>query len=151
MTTQDTLAVFGAKYLFLAVVGISAVFFLRQPRAVKRRMATYAVVAWPLMLVIARAIAHFYFDPRPFVVGGFQPLVPHEADNGFPSDHALLCAAIASLLFPFDKKLSTVAWTLTILVGVSRVYVGIHHPIDVFGSMTIAATISAIVYRSMAA
>ena len=28
-----------------------------------------------------------WVDPRPFVVDGRAPLVPHADDNGFPSDH----------------------------------------------------------------
>jgi len=149
MTVQDLLAVFGAKYLFLAVIGIAAAYFLWQPGPVKRRMMMYAAVSWPLMLIIARLIAHFYYDPRPFVTGHFEPLIPHEPDNGFPSDHTLLSAATASLLFPFEKKLSSVAWLLTALVAFSRVYVGVHHPADVLGSIGIAMLTSVIIFRSI--
>ena len=54
----------------------------------------------------------------------FEPLIPHEPDNGFPSDHTLLGGAIASLLLPFEKRLSAGAWILTVVFGLCRVYAG---------------------------
>jgi undecaprenyl-diphosphatase len=80
------------------------------------------------------------------VIGHFIPLVLHVPDNGFPSDHVLLTSAIASIIFPFNRGTSTAAWIVAVLVGVSRVYVGVHHPIDIIGSMVISAIVSTCVY-----
>ncbi len=146
MTPAKALAIFGAKYLFIAILIIAFFYFLRQPNSVRKRMLLLAAIACPLILLIARIIAIFYYDPRPFVVGHFTPMIWHEPDNGFPSDHALLCAAISSWAFPFSKKLSAVAWLLTLLVGFSRVYVGVHHPIDIAGSVVISIATTAAVY-----
>ncbi len=149
MTPAKALAIFGAKYLLVIIVGIALIYFLRQPRPTQRKMLTLAAVACPLILLIARLIAIFYYDPRPFVVGHFAPLIPHDPDNGFPSDHALLGAAISSWAFPFSKKLSAAAWILTLLVGFSRVYVGVHHPIDIAGSIIISILTTSAVYRGL--
>ena len=54
--------------------------------------------------VIALILGHLYYNPRPFVVGNFTPLISHSVDNGFPSDHVLLASAIASILYFFSKK-----------------------------------------------
>lgn len=149
MIIPDTLTVFGAEYLFIAIGGLALIHFLRQPRTIQRQMVVLAAIAWPLTLLAARLIAFFYYDPRPFVVGHFLPLIPHEPDNGFPSDHTLLSAAISSLLFPFGKKPSVVAWVLTLLVGFSRIHAGIHHPIDVLGSIGISILTTVAVFQAI--
>lgn len=147
MTIPDALAVFGAKYLFLAVVAIGLIVFIRQDGPTRRRIVFLAAFSWPTIFIIAGLLSLFYRNPRPFVEHGFTPLIPHEPDNGFPSDHALLCAAIASTLQPFHKQAALAAWLLTLLVGFSRVYAGVHHPIDILGSMIIAALTTVMVNR----
>ncbi len=148
-TPAKVLAIFGAKYLFIAIIIIAFIYFLRQANSVRKKMLLLAAFACPLILIIARLIGIFYYDPRPFVVGHFPPMIPHDPDNGFPSDHALLCAAISSWAFPFSKKLSSAAWVLTFLVGFSRVYVGVHHPIDIAGSVIISIATTAVVYWAL--
>jgi undecaprenyl-diphosphatase len=64
----------------------------------------------------------------------FRPLIPHEADNGFPSDHALLAAGIVAAV-GFARLLWVLPFGLLAgLVDWARVGVGVHHPIDVLGS-----------------
>jgi len=95
------------------------------------------LIFFPVSYIAAKLISRFYFDPRPFVVGNFTPLIPHTADNGFPSDHALLGAAIAFSIFHFNKKLGFLLLYLTALVGVARVMAGVHHATDIAGSVAI--------------
>ncbi|MCB9815813.1 phosphatase PAP2 family protein [Candidatus Nomurabacteria bacterium] len=100
-------------------------------------MIITSVIALPLILIITQITSHFYYDPRPFVVGNFTPLVPHDPDNGFPSDHTLLTMYVAALVYPHTKKIAYLLLVLAIMVGLSRVYVGIHHLTDVVGSTVI--------------
>jgi len=50
----------------------------------------------------------------------------------------LLTSAIASVLFAYNKKVGALASITTAVVGISRVYVGIHHLTDIVGSAVIA-------------
>lgn len=139
----DLFFVVGARYVFLLSVIIAGVYFLKQPRSVQKRILIFACITLPLTFVIARVGGHFYDNPRPFVVGNFTPLIPHAPDNGFPSDHTLLVSAIASLVYAFNRRSGLVLWLIALYVAVSRVYVGVHHPIDVIGSMVIASLVTA--------
>ncbi len=77
-------------------------------------------------------------DPRPFVALHRSPLIPHEADNGFPSDHTLLGVSLALLILPVTRWLSLVALVAAILVGCARVACLIHSPLDIVGSIGMA-------------
>ena len=143
MTFIDYFFIFGAKYLFLLAGIIAIMWFLKLPSVEKKEVIILGVIVMPIIYGISKIGAWFYFDPRPFVVSHFIPLVSHAPDNGFPSDHVLLISAIASIIFPFSKKVSASAWFIAVLVGVSRVYVGIHSPVDIIGSMVIVAVVTA--------
>jgi undecaprenyl-diphosphatase len=143
----DTLSIFGAKYLFIVIAGIALVYFLKQPRSRQRRIVIFAALTLPLTYIVSKIGALLYNDPRPFVAGHFIPVIPHEPDNGFPSDHVLLCAGIAAVIYPSSKSLSLILWALTLLVSMSRVHTGLHHPVDIIGSIIMAIVVAAIVYR----
>lgn len=139
----DTFFIFGAEYAYLILVGIAILYWIKRPN--KKQIFIFGVIALPVIYVTARLLSLLYYNPRPFVEDNFAPLIPHAPDNGFPSDHTLLSAAIASVLYPFNKKLGLLAWLLTLFVGISRVMVGVHHTIDVAGSMVIAIVITSLI------
>lgn len=142
----DTLSIIAANYLWYVIIGISVVYFLIQPRPEQKRMLILAALALPLIYLVSILGAGLYDDPRPFAVNHFVPLITHKANNGFPSDHVLWSAAAAAIIFPSNKYLSVILWLLTILVGASRVYVGVHYPIDIVGGIVIAIAVAALVY-----
>jgi len=135
---MDSIFIFGAKYLFLLVFLIAGLYFLRQPRAVQKKMVIFSLVSLPLIYLLATLAGSLYYNPRPFVAGGFIPLIPHIPDNGFPSDHVLMVSAVAAIICFFSRKAGLALLFISILVGISRVYVGVHHPIDVIASMIIS-------------
>ena len=147
----DTFFIFGAKYLYIAIIGIALIYFAGQTKAAKREIVVLGIIALPVMYAAAKIISLFYYSTLPFVEGNFTPLIPHEADNGFPSDHTLLGAGISSVIYFFNKKVSAALWALTLIVGVSRVYAGVHHPIDIAGSIVVAAVSTVIIYGLISA
>ncbi len=143
---MNILIIIGAKYLIFFLLLVALGHFLSLSRQKKKRMVIFSLVALPLIYLAAKVAGHFYFDPRPFVVGHFQPLLPHEPDNGFPSDHALLASAVSMIIFFSDKKLGLSLWVLAALVGLSRVLAGVHHPVDILGSMVISVLLASLAY-----
>ncbi len=146
---MSTLFIFGAKYLFIVSVIIGMVYFLRQPRQTQINMLRLAIVSLPLIYLVAILAGHIYYNPRPFVVGHFIPLIPHAADNGFPSDHVLFVSAIAIIVSLFSKRIGILLWVIALTVAISRVYVGIHHVADVLGSAIIATAVTLAVFYWM--
>lgn len=85
------------------------------------------VMAWP--------------QPRPFMVPLGSQFLTHVADPGFPSDHVTVfwsaaCATLATRRFP---RMAVPWFALGLLVGWSRVFLGVHFPLDVLGALPVAA------------
>src|SRR6266481_9690148 len=142
----DTLSIFAANYLWYVIIGIAVVYFLIQSRPEQKRLLIVAALVLPLVYLVSLLGGTLYYDARPFVVEHFNPLIPHKPSNGFPSDHVLWSAATAAIIFPSNKYLGLILWLLTVLVGASRVYVGVHHPIDIVSSIAMAVVVTSIVY-----
>ena len=140
------LIVFGAKSLYVFIVAGALWYIYEQSPAERKRIVLTAFLALPLSYVVAKLASHFYYDARPFVEGHFVPLISHIPDNGFPSDHTLLSAAVAAVIFFFHRTLGALFLVLAFLVGVARVAAGIHHMTDVIGSMIIAVIVTYAVY-----
>ncbi len=84
---------------------------------------TYAVVQILKML---------YGLPRPFLaLDSFEPLLVHGAYNSFPSAHAAVFMALAVSVGFFHRLLGYFLLIPALLIGFSRIYVGVHFPIDV--------------------
>lgn len=66
----------------------------------------------------------------------------------FPSGHASISSSMYSAIaIAFKKKaLSIICAIAIVLVALSRMYLGVHWPIDVFGGITIGITLSFLLY-----
>lgn len=135
---MDAFFIVSAKYgAVLSLVVLGAYFVTRRWPA-QKRMAWFAVPAGLLTYLLGLIGNQLYVNPRPFVVGHFVPLIQHVADNGFPSDDTLLVAALAAVGMYWNRWLGVALWAVAILVAVSRVYVGVHHSLDVTASIVCA-------------
>ncbi|MFP7486440.1 undecaprenyl-diphosphatase [Priestia filamentosa] len=106
----------------------------------------WAGVTGVLALVVNATIAHFYFEPRPFVSHAVNVLTPHDADASFPSDHTTGAFALSFAILLSHKRIGSALVAFALLTGFSRIYVGHHYPFDVLGSIIVAIVISLIVY-----
>jgi undecaprenyl-diphosphatase len=102
----------------------------------ERRQAIIAgCLAAAVALGIGQVLERTLDRPRPFVALGFTPLVPHVADASFPSDHTMAGVALVSpLLWSTSPRTGALLLIWALVVGVSRVAVGLHYASDVFAS-----------------
>lgn len=99
---------------------------------------------------------------RPYeVIEGLTRLIGKQSDRSFPSGHTANSMAVGVLLWMisqksresgdnslyFPKKAGWLLLTLSILISLSRLYVGVHYPTDVLGGAVIAVLDAWIVYR----
>lgn len=132
---MDSVIVFCASYLFLFVILLEllAVIKLDKDINAKVRFILAIVVAGIIAFILSRIAGKLYYDPRPFVREHVKPLIPHIADNGFPSDHALLTGTLTAITYFFNRKYANWMLPLTIIIGVARVLAKVHSPLDIGG------------------
>ncbi|MBX4206346.1 phosphatase PAP2 family protein [Candidatus Parcubacteria bacterium] len=134
---MDTLTILTAKYLIILSPLLAMYALYKAPVEKRREIVIFGAITLPLAYVLALIARHFWYDPRPFVVSGVTPLIPHAADNGFPSDHVLSAAALAAVVGYFNRKLAAILWLIAFTIGVARVAAGVHHAIDILGSIVV--------------
>jgi undecaprenyl-diphosphatase len=88
-----------------------------------------AAAAWALKLLFERE--------RPALVDpGLEPLVATPSSASFPSGHAATAFAAAALVATLQPRLRVPVYGVAVLVALSRVYLGVHFPLDVvFGAV----------------
>ncbi|WP_052356614.1 phosphatase PAP2 family protein [[Clostridium] dakarense] len=90
-------------------------------------------------ILISWIIGQIWYTPRPFINNSNTHLLyQHKADSSFPSDHTLASMSIALGLNKYSRIIGIISMAISILIGISRVYVGHHYPQHVVGSYIMA-------------
>lgn len=131
----DITALGGAPVLGLTVAAVVGFLLLQG----MQRTALFVLIASAGGWILNTVLKDLFARPRPDVV-------PHLRDVmslSFPSGHAMASAAVYLTLGALLMRISTrpatkfyfmaVAILATILIGASRVYLGVHYPTDVLG------------------
>ncbi|WP_427914104.1 undecaprenyl-diphosphatase [Ramlibacter sp. MMS24-I3-19] len=109
-------------------------------REEQRRALLEMLLAALLALGVAQIVTHVWPHPRPFMAHAGTQFLAHVADPGMPSDHvtvfwSLACAAAISARF---ARWSLPLFALGLLVGWSRVFLGVHFPYDIAAALPVA-------------
>ena len=114
----------------------------------KQYTVLYTTLSVIIALLVNVVIHAVYYHPRPFVSHDVHQLVPHTADSSFVSDHSVLVFSIAFVFLLRGEKLKYVALIWAVLVGISRMYVGVHYPLDILGAAFLTFITSGLVMQS---
>jgi undecaprenyl-diphosphatase len=71
-----------------------------------------------------------------------EPLLRASVGNSFPSGHAATSFAGAIILGYLFRRALPALLTLAVLVAASRVYVGVHYPLDVLGGAVLGSVVA---------
>ena len=148
---RDFTALGGVGVLVLITLGALGYLLLAR----HYRAALFAAIAVPGGILLSTVMKMGFDRPRP-------DLVPHEAmvyTASFPSGHSMMSAVtyltLAALLIRVQPALRLKAYllllaiVLTLLVGISRVYLGVHWPTDVLAGWTAGASWAALCWLVM--
>jgi len=138
-------AMIAAKWLILLIPLILALLWL-SGTGPHREVAVRACLAAVCALALNMAIGMLWFNPRPFMVGIGHTFMGHAPDSSFPSDHATCIFSVALVLVssqvPEAGRLGVLLLPLSLLVAWARVFLGIHWPMDMIGSLVVSAAMA---------
>lgn len=136
--TSIHFAIFIANDLLYCMILLFAWFWLRGNYDTKKQILK-AFIFTSIAILISQCISHVYYHPRPFVMEVGRTLIYHAPNGSFPSDHMLIFSSIAfSYLFSAQRKLGIFLLIMAWLVAWSRVYLGVHFPLDMLGAFLLA-------------
>jgi membrane-associated phospholipid phosphatase len=133
----------------ITVVALIVVYVLARNRSILPVVAGGAAagVAW-LLAHVAKAIAD---RSRPYQVAADAVLRQQPAHGtSFPSSHTAVTLAVAIALVPFlARPLAAAGIGYAVLAGWSRVYLGVHYPLDILGGAGIGMAAAAVILLAL--
>lgn len=86
--------------------------------------------------------------PRPWIdISGLEPLIYASNPNSFPSGHTCIAFAVAGIICRTQpQKWALASIAVAILMGFSRLYVGVHYPTDVIAGAVVGIICSQVIW-----
>ena len=135
-------AIVAAKYV-IALVPLHLVLVWIGGDRKMRFVALSGLLALVIAILVNQAIGLVAYQPRPFMIGLGNQLIEHRDSSSMPSNHATIFFAYGVTLLLFRLRGLGIA---TILVGLvvawSRIFLGIHFPLDMIAA-AVTSTASA--------
>jgi undecaprenyl-diphosphatase len=141
------MAFFALKLDYIFYLGVMIYWFTRTEA--NRQMVFNTLLAASVALGTNGIIGAIYHRDRPFVAHHVIQLIPHEASASFPSNHAAASFAVATSIWLWRRKDGSIWITLAVAISFSRVWSGVHYPLDVVGGAVLGIVIAIIVSNIM--
>lgn len=90
-----------------------------------------AVISLLLANLVLKGCNLVFSRPRPFTYNQVNLLFYHPSDSSLPSNPATMGFALAVAVWLHNRKAGCLLFALAILFAISRVYCGVHYPLDV--------------------
>ena len=144
-------------FIWMVVIVVAVILYAKlKNKETLKRIAVLALVALLFSDIIVLCIKHLVNEPRPFVsLDNVNLLIVEDDLFSFPSGHASSTLAVVTIfvlnmkeLFKRHYRLISIALIVfAVVIPFSRVYVGVHYPIDVFCGAVIGIVAALIVNR----
>lgn len=120
----------------------TGMFLLAYNQDNSRRVVLAASVAIGLSILLFKAVKHLIGRPRPFESWQALSCIMAPPDKfSFPSGHTMTAFAVWGTLSVGLPGLSHVYLAIAILIGLSRIFLGLHYPSDVLAGALLGGTI----------
>ncbi|MDJ1422801.1 MAG: phosphatase PAP2 family protein [Candidatus Methanoperedens sp.] len=117
-------------------------FFIRK----ERKLALLMVIGISAGAAFIYPVKYFIDRARPYdQIESTRLLTSPESDPSFPSGHAELSFLTSTVVSKFHPEYSKYLYTFSSLIALSRVYVGVHFPMDIVGGVIIGIIIGRLI------
>jgi undecaprenyl-diphosphatase len=143
----DWIGIFGARYLIIVIVASLFKYVLfyknKAEKLLNYKVAAGAVLATVFGLGFNYLLSFLIDRPRPFELGlGINIYGTPFTEGSFPSEHATIAFAVATAVFITYRRFGSVLLVMAAIVGISRIFVGIHYPLDVLAGALVGAAMA---------
>lgn len=145
----DVIAIFFAKYLGYILIGV-LLFWLSRDIAKNGKPIFLALcTAFITRFVIVEIIRSLWFRSRPFVDMTAHLLLKNynPTESSFPSGHASFYFALSTVIYCYHRKLGIWLYGASIVMGISRIVVGVHWPSDILAGAVLGIGLGYISFR----
>jgi undecaprenyl-diphosphatase len=142
----NPLVIFFAEYMeFLLILIVLGFWFSRKQQ--NKVMVICAGGSFILAEIIGKLAGALHYHEQPFAeLANVSKLIEKTVDNSFPSDHTILFFTFCLTFWLFKRGWGFLWVLLAALVGLSRIWVGVHYPVDVMVGALISVLSAAVVY-----
>lgn len=148
-TALNPVMIFIAEYVLYAA-GLSLIFFWFYKSPNNRIMVICGLVTVVVAEVVGKLAGMIHSNLQPFAeLTNVNQLVEKSVGNSFPSDHTIIVFSLFITFCLFQRGWGYLWVVLATLVGVSRIWVGVHYPGDVLAAILISALCSIAVYLAV--
>ena len=109
--------------------------------------AYFFAVAVVSRFVLGEIIKRLVARPRAFELPQVMQLFDEKLGTSFPSGHATFFFAFSTAVYLYNKKAGIVCYIVSFLMGLSRIYAGVHYPLDVLGGMALGILVGWGMYK----
>jgi len=106
-----------------------------------------AVISLLLANLVLKSCNLVFFRSRPFTYNQVNLLFYHPSDSSLPSNPAAVGFALAVAVWPHNRKAGRLLLVLATLFAISRVYCGVHYPLDVIAGAGLGSLSAYLVVR----
>jgi undecaprenyl-diphosphatase len=156
----DLFMVFLTTYLSYAIVSMVVLYVgvylpIRRSAPIDRlrslaqggELVFVLAATWFVVQTIKVLTAH----PRPFAaLTDIIVLLPQQTGYSFPSAHAAITVAVATTISFTHRRLGLLLYAFAFVVGMSRIYTGVHYPIDVLVGILLGIIIPYLIHMVFA-
>ncbi|MDH2363636.1 undecaprenyl-diphosphatase [Priestia megaterium] len=130
-TYLNNFFIFMAEYMVFVLAFIALIFWFTRTEE-NRMMIISATISFILAEMMGKIAGTLHSNNQPFAeLSNVNKLIEKAVDNSFPSDHTILFFAFCMTFFIYQKRWRYIGIMLALVVGISRIWVGVHYPADV--------------------
>jgi len=142
----NPVAIFFAEYAIFALALFMFILWLFKRQM--RKPLIIAFVAFIVAAIVAKLSGRLFYHLQPFAeLEQVYKLIPKEVGNAFPSDHTAAAFAVCvTLCIGSKSKWRPLYILFATLIGLARIWVGVHYPIDVLAGALIGTLVAFMLY-----
>jgi len=118
----------------------------QKERVVNQYIVIFSVISLAFVNWVVFVANAYLFRSRPFENEQITLIYYEATDSSFPSNALAVLFAISISVLIVNQRYGSALLFLSIVYGISRIYVGVHYPLDIFSALILGAVIAGIVW-----